>query len=67
MTHEELCRALLAERYGDVVRSDVLGEAHAALAAATDWTPAERRAHLAELDEALRDDAARLRLVGEVA
>lgn len=52
MTDADLRRALLAERYGDVIR-----EAHAALASATAWTPAEQRAHLAELDEAVRDDA----------
>jgi hypothetical protein len=53
VTPTDLRRALLAERYGDVIR-----EAHAALSGATPWTPAEQRAHLAELDTAVRDDAA---------
>lgn len=52
MTDADLRRALLAERYGDVIR-----EAHAALAGATAWTPDEQRAHLAELDTAVRDGA----------
>lgn len=53
MTSSDLRRALLAERYGDVIR-----EAHACLSQATPWTPDEQRAHMAELDEAIRDNAA---------
>ena len=54
MTHADLRRALLAERYGDVIRA-----AHACLPYATPWTPAEQRAHRATLDEAIRDHDAR--------
>lgn len=53
MTHADLRRALLAERYGDAIR-----EAHACLSHATPWTPAEQRAHLTELDETLRSHEA---------